>query len=99
MNHEFTKRAIVDAYRLIEAKPKDRLDYLSKALQIRMVLNGAMTFLVEVASAQNVDAFTKEDLSFIHESFCVSAIPLVHMIEHFLEKSIEEEARETFLAV
>lgn len=90
MNPEYTKRTIERSYELIEFKPKDRLDYLDKALQLRGVLSGGIAFITELAMSPRVDEFTEEDFVFIHESFCVSAIPLVRMIEHFLEKSLEE---------
>lgn len=87
MNREQTRWTIEKAYELIEAKPKDRLDYLDKALKLRMVLSGGISFLTELAMSPRVNEFTAEDFAYIHEQFCVSAIPLIHMIEHFLEKA------------
>ena len=89
MNREHTRWTIEKAYELIEAKPKDRLDYLDKALKLRMVLSGGIAFLTELAMSPQVNEFTAEDFAYIHEQLCVSAIPLIHMIEHFLEKAQE----------
>ena len=97
MNPEYMRRTVEKSYELIEAKPKDRLDYLDKALKLRMVLSGGIAFITELAMSIYVDEFTVEDLAFIHESFCVSAIPLVHMIEHFLEKAELEGNENPFI--
>ena len=98
LNHEETKKNIKVAYALINDAPVDRLDCLSKALQIQKVLGGGILFLNEVAASPHRDEFTKEDLEYIHESFCDSAFPLIQMIEHFSEK-MEKEAGEHSLAV
>ena len=98
LNYEETKDGIKTAYALINTVPVDRLDCLSKALQIQNVLGGGIVFLNEVAASPHRGEFTKEDLEYIHESFCDSAIPIVQMIEYFSEK-MEKGAREHSLAV
>ena len=98
MNYEETKESIKTAYALINHVPVDRLDCLSKTLQIQNVLGGGIMFLKEVATSPHRGEFTKEDLEYIHESFCDSAMPIVQMIEYFSEK-MEKGAREHSLAV
>lgn len=86
------------AYELVQSEPEDRLDYLSKSLQIINVLNGGAMFLNEVATSPYVDDYTDEDFRYIHEAFCDAAFPLIQMIEHFAEK-MEREAEKNSLAV
>ena len=45
-----------------------------------------------------IHEFSEDELAYIHESFCDSAMPLIEMISHFNEKA-EREAREHSLAV
>ena len=98
MNYEETKASIKTAYALINTVPVDRLDCLSKALQIQNVLGGGIVWLNEMAKSPHQSEFTKEDLEYIHETFCDSAFPLIQMIEYFAEK-MEKEAEEHSLAV
>ena len=98
MNYEQTKESLKASYHLINKEPVDRLDCLSKALQIQKILGGGMLFLNEVAKSLHQDEFAEEDLRYIHESFCDSAAPILQMIEYFLEK-MEGEARKHSLAV
>lgn len=98
MNYEQTKESLKGAYHLLNEEPKDRLDCISKALQIQKVLGGGMLFLNEVASSLHQNEFTEEDLRYIHESFCDSAAPILQMIEYFMER-LEREARKHSLAV
>jgi len=90
MNSEYSRKTIEIAYDMINDKPTDRLDCINKTLQLQRVLHTGMAFLNEVALSPYIDDFTEEDLEFLHESFCVSAIPLVQMIEHFLEKALAQ---------
>ena len=98
MNYEETKKNIGAAYDLISEKPVDRLDCINRTLKILSVLNGGVAFLNEVATSPHQDEFTQEDLEYIHESFCDSALPLVQMIDYF-SKRMEAEAEKYSLAV
>ena len=98
MNYEETKVNIQAAYDLINEEPKDRLDCISKAIKILVVLNGGVAFLNEVALSPHKDEFSMEELTYIHESFCDSAAPIIEMIDSFAEK-VEREAEKHSLAV
>ena len=98
MNYEQSKSNIQAAYDLINEEPKDRLDCISKAIKILVVLNGGVAFLNEVALSPHKDEFSMEELTYIHESFCDSAAPIIEMIDYFTEKT-EREAEKHSLAV
>ncbi len=93
-----TKKNIEEAYKLIQTKPEDRLDCISKALQIMNVLSGGIILLTGLSKSPHLHEFTDEELEYVHESFCVSAIPILQMAEHFAEKR-EREAQKYSLAV
>lgn len=87
MNHELAEAIIQASYVLMEMEPTDRLDYLNKTLQVKGVILRCMSFLDDLKGSPYIAEYTDEDLATIHEAFCDSAMPLVQMIEHFLEKS------------
>ena len=98
MNYDKAKEAIEADYALINDAPTDRLDYINKALKLVSVLNKGAIFLNGVAVSPFIHEFSEDELAYIHESFCDSAIPIIEMISHFNEKA-EREAREHSLAV
>ena len=90
MNHELVKAVLEASYELLEAEPIDRLDYLKKASQVKQIILRCMVFLDDVKGSPYLDVYTLDDFATIHEAFCDSAEPLLLMLEHFLEKSMEE---------
>jgi len=98
LNYEKSKANIEEAHKLINEKPADRLDCVNKTLKLLGVLNSGAVFLNGVVTSPYLEDFTEDDLAYIHESFCDSAIPIVEMIEHFNEKA-EREAKEHTFAV
>ena len=93
MNHELAEAIVQASYVLMDIEPTDRLDYLDKALQVKGVILRCMIFIDDLKGSPYLREYTEEDLSIIHEAFCDSAMPLLQMIEHFLEKSWEEANR------
>ena len=98
MNYDEAKESIKVAYALINETPTDRLDYVNKSLKLINVLNSGTMFLHGVAASPHIHEFSEDELAYIHESFCDSAIPIIEMISHFNEKT-EREAREHTFAV
>ena len=98
MNYELAEAVVKASYVLMDIEPIDRLDYLDKALQLKQVILRCMMFLDNLKGSPYLGGYTEEDLATIHESFCDSAMPLVQMIEHFLEK-LRIEADKYSLAV
>lgn len=96
MNYEEARKNIDAAYALINEVPNDRLDCINKALKLLSVLNGGAVFLNEVIMSPDVEDFSVEDWTLIHDSFCDSALPLVQMIEHFSEKMERETEKHHF---
>lgn len=88
MNHELAEAVVQASYVLMKMEPIDRLDYLDKALQIKQVILRCMMFLDNLKGSPYLAEYTEEDLEIIHEAFCDSAMPLVQLIEHFLEKAM-----------
>ena len=98
MNYELAEAVVQASYVLMEIEPTDRLDYLDKALQVKQVILRCMSFLDDLKGSPYLGGYTQDDLTIIHEAFCDSAMPLVQMIEHFLEKA-QVEAIKYSLAV
>ena len=98
MKYDEAKEAIEADYALINDAPTDRLDYINKALKLVSVLNKWAIFLNGVAVSPFIHEFSEDELAYIHESFCDSAMPLIEMISHFNEKA-EREAGKHSLAV
>jgi hypothetical protein len=98
MNHDEVARRIAHSHALIQTKPVDRLDYINKSTEIKQVIMGCVAYLDQLYYNPDIMEYTEADLSFIHESICVSAIPLLHMIEHFLDLA-KAEVKEHSLAV
>ena len=93
MNYELAEAVVQASYVLMDIDPIDRLDYLDKALQLKQVILRCMMFLDDLKGSPYLGKYTEEDLALIHESFCDSAMPLLQMIEHFLEKAQVEAAK------
>ena len=87
MHKDQAKDAIDEAHMILNAEPQDRLDYLVKALQVKQVILRCTLFLEGLKTSPFLGEYTEEDLAIIHESFCDSALPLVLMMEHFVEKA------------
>ena len=96
--YDEVRKSIDVAYALINDEPTDRLDCINKTLKLLGVLNSGAVFLNGVVTSPYLEDFTEDDLSYIHEAFCDSAVPIIEMIEHFNEKS-ERETKENVLAV
>ncbi len=90
MNRELTEAIIQASYVLMDIEPTDRLDFLAKALDVKQVILRCMMFLDDLKGSPYLGGYTEDDLETIHEAFCDSAMPLVQMIEHFLEKAVLE---------
>ena len=88
--HTTVAQQIALSHALIQAKPKDRLDYLGKTAEIRQVILGCVAQLDQLYRNPVVMECSEADLSRIHESVCVAAIPLLNMVELFLEMTKEE---------
>ena len=98
MDYDDAAQRIANSHALIQTKPTDRLDCLNKTAAIKQVIMGCVIYLDQLYRNPEIVNYSEEDLSLIHESVCVSAIPLLHMVEYFLEKA-EEEAVKYSLAV
>ena len=96
MNYEEVAERIARSHRIIQARPIDRLDYIQKTAAIKQVILGCVNYLDQLHGDPNIMAYSEEDLSTIHEAVCVSAIPLLNMIEKFLEAAKEETQGYTF---
>ncbi len=81
---------------LIQARPTDRLDYIQKTAAIKQVIVGCVSYLDQLGNDPNIISYTEEELKIIHEAVCVSAIPLLNMIENFLDAAKEEERGYSF---
>ena len=88
MNTELVALIIQESYDLLDVEPVDRLDFLAKALDIKQVILRCMIFLDDLKGSPYLGVYTDEDFAIIHESFCDAAMPLLHMIEHFLAKAV-----------
>ena len=98
MNYDDVAQRIANSHELIQTPPLDRLDCINKTKEIRTVIMSCVAYLDQLYSHPNSWEYTEDDLSFIHESVCVSAIPLLDMVERFL-KLAESEAEEHTFAV
>lgn len=98
MNYDEVAERIARSHELIQTKPTDRLDSINKTAEVRTVIMNCVAYLDQLYQNTEILEYTEDDLSFIHQSVCVSAIPLLDMVEHFLEKA-EEETQERHFAV
>ena len=97
MTYEDVAQRISDSHELIQERPIDRLDYINKIGGIRQVIMSCIVYLDQLYS-NNKGNYNEEDLTIIHESVCVSAIPLLDMVEYFMDKA-EKEADDRHFAV
>ena len=86
MNYDEVAERIARSHELIQTKPTDRLDSINKTAEVRTVIMNCVAYLDQLYQNTEILEYTEDDLSFIHQSVCVSAIPLLDMVEHFLEK-------------
>ena len=95
MNHETVAQRIARSHDLIQAKPLDRLDCINKTAAVKQVIMSCIAYLDQLYQKESWE-FSENDFSFIHESVCVSAIPLLNMVEHFLELAEAEAKKHSF---
>ena len=81
---------IAASHALIQTKPRDRLDCLSKTAAIKQVILGCVAQLDQLHRNPAIVDYSEDDLARIHESVCVAAIPLLNLMEYFLELAKEE---------
>lgn len=98
MKYDNVMQRLSNSHDLIQTKPLDRLDCINKTAAIRMVIMSCVAYLDQLYNNPDIMQYTEEDLALIHESVCVSAIPLLDMVEHFMEKA-EAEADNRHFAV
>lgn len=96
MKYDRVAKNITNAHTLIQTKPEDRLDYIQKTAEIKQVIIGCVNYLDQLHGDPNIMDYSEKDLSAIHEAVCVSAIPLLNMIERFLEAAKAEAAGYSF---
>ena len=98
LKYDDVLQKIADSHELIQTKPLDRLDFINKTAGVKQVIMSCIVYLDQLYHQKGSWLFTEEDFSFIHQQVCVAAIPLLDMVEHFLEKA-EAEADTRHLAV
>ena len=98
MNYDEVAQQIADFHELIQTKPLDRLDYAVKTKEVKQVIMSCIIYLDQLYARGEAWEYSDEDFSFIHQSVCVAAIPLLDMVEHFMKKA-EAETLERHLAV
>ena len=98
MKAEEVAERIARSHALIQMKPLDRLDCINKTAAVKQVIMSCIVYLDQLYHQKGAWEFTENDFSRIHESVCVSAIPLLNMVEYFLEKA-EAETQERHFAV
>ena len=98
MNYDEVAERIANSHELIQTKPLDRLDCAVKTKEVKQVIMSCIVYLDHLYASGGAWDYSDEDFSFIHESICVAAIPLLDMVEHFLKRA-EAETRERHLAV
>jgi len=98
MNKDSVAERIARSHELIQMQPTDRLDFINKTAAVKQVIMSCIAYLDQLYHNKESWDYTDEDFSFIHQSVCVSAIPLLDMVEHFLGKA-ESEADRRHLAV
>ena len=98
MNYEEVARRIADSHELLQTKPQDRLDCAVKTKEVKQVIMSCIIYLDQLYASGGAWDYSDEDFSFIHESVCVAAIPLLGMVEHFMKKA-EAETLERHFAV
>lgn len=98
MNYDDVVQRIASSHELIQTKPLDRLDFINKTAEVKQVIMGCIAYLDQLYHQQEAWFFSEEDFAFIHQQVCVSAVPLLDMVERFLEKA-EAEADNRHFAV
>jgi hypothetical protein len=96
MNPEEVAQRIANSHALIQTKPQDRLDCINKTASIKAIILNCVAYLDQLHHNPDILKYTEDDLFRIHESVCVSAIPLLDMVEHFLGKAEAETERRHF---
>lgn len=98
MNYDAVAQQIASYHDLIQTKPRDRLDFINKTKEVKQVILRCVAYLDELYGQEKAWFFPEEDFARIHESVCVSAVPLLDMVEHYTKKA-EAETRERHFAV
>ena len=102
MKYDEVVQRIAEHHELIQTQPLDRLDFITKTSEVKQVIMSCIVYLDQLYRQKAAWGFSEEDFAFIHQQICVSAIPLLNMVEHFLEKAeaeAKEEAQKRYLAV
>ena len=98
MKYADVAQRIAHSHDLIQTKPLDRLDFINKTAEVKQVIMSCIVYLDQLYHQKESWGFSEEDFSFIHQQVCVAAIPLLDMVEHFVELA-ESETRERHFAV
>ena len=98
MKYDEVAQQIADSHELIQTEPLDRLDFINKTAEVKQVIMSCIVYLDQLYHQKESWFFSEGDFSFIHQQVCVAAIPLLDMVEHFLEKA-EAEADNRHFAV
>lgn len=99
MNHEFEKETerVRKMFELIEHVPRDRLDYLSHIVKTNNIIAGAINSFAQKLSNSELSAqYNEGDLKVIHGHFCESARCMLELVQHFLDKMVEEADENPF---
>lgn len=98
LKYDEVAQRIAISHVLIQTRPTDRLDCINKTAGVKQVIMGCIVYLDQLYHQKRSWDLSEEDFSFIHQQVCVAAIPLLDMVEHFLEKA-EAEADNRHFAV
>ncbi|MHA1962809.1 MAG: hypothetical protein ACW99U_21680 [Candidatus Thorarchaeota archaeon] len=98
MKYEDVAQRIALSHELIQTKPLDRLDFITKTSEVKQIIMNCIAYLDQLYHQRESWFFSEDDCSFIHQQVCVSAVPLLDMVEYFIEKA-ESEADNQHLAV
>ena len=98
LKYDDVAKRIASSHELLHTKPLDRLDFINKTAEVKQVIMSCIAYLDQLYHQQEAWFFSEDDFSFIHQQVCVSAVPLLDMVEHFLEKA-EAEADSRHFAV
>ena len=83
-------------HELIQTEPTDRLDCVTKTQEIKQVIMSCVVYLDQIYQQDIAWDYTDDDFKFIHEQVCVAAVPLLDMVERFLEQAEAEAEKYSF---
>jgi len=82
---------------MIEHVPSDRLDYLNYIVKANNIIAGAInSFTSKLSDSELSSQYDEGDLKVIHGHFCESARCILELVQHFLDKMIEEADENPF---